>query len=116
MTEVSQREQRSQVDEEIRWMLADATGVSRSRINELPAQPELFGSEISLSSLAGVTLLSTITDHLGVDIATEDLSLDCLESIDTLVDFVTRHRTTSREETVQRSPLDRSTRGTSPYA
>ncbi|MEU0332448.1 phosphopantetheine-binding protein [Streptomyces sp. NPDC006193] len=97
MTEDPLTAQRAQVDREIRWMLADATRAPRARIEELPAETKLFGSEISLSSLAGVTLLSAITDRFGVDVAAQDLSLDCLESIATLVDFVVWHLAASPE-------------------
>ncbi|MFF9085875.1 acyl carrier protein [Streptomyces sp. NPDC014991] len=91
MTEETLRGQRARVEREIRWMLADAVRAERARVERLPSGTKLFGAEISLSSLAGVTLLSAITDRYGVDVAAQDLSLDCLESISTLVDFVVWH-------------------------
>ncbi|MFF8730109.1 acyl carrier protein [Streptomyces sp. NPDC015171] len=98
MTEDSLYGQRAQVEREIRRILADATGADRARFEELPADTKLFGAEISLSSLAGVTLLATITDRFGVDVAAQDLSLDCLESIATLVDFVAWHLSMAPED------------------
>ncbi|MBL1083123.1 acyl carrier protein [Streptomyces actinomycinicus] len=100
MTEEPLHEQRAHVEREIRAMLAEATRADLSRIGELPAETKLFGSEISLSSLAGVTLLAAITERYGVDVAAQDLSLDCLESIATLVDFVVWHLAISPESSV----------------
>ncbi|MFB0616242.1 phosphopantetheine-binding protein [Streptomyces sp. AGS-58] len=91
MTDDTLRGRRIRVEREIRVMLADATRTERARVERLPSDTKLFGPEISLSSLAGVTLLAAITDRFGVDVAAQDLGLDCLESISTLVDFVVWH-------------------------
>ncbi|AYN40340.1 acyl carrier protein [Streptomyces dangxiongensis] len=100
MTEDTSRARRTRVEREIRGMLADATRAERARVERLPSDTKLFGAELSLSSLAGVTLLSAITDRYGVDVAAQDLSLECLESISTLVDFVVRHLPRSPESGV----------------
>jgi acyl carrier protein len=50
----------------------------------------LFGSSSSLSldSLTGLELLTGIEAEFGVDIAAEDLNLDSLETIGTLVAYL----------------------------
>jgi acyl carrier protein len=72
-------------------MIAEAARLDAAVIAELPADTELFGPEIGLTSLAGVTLLGAIDKRYGVDVAALDLSLDSLQSITTLTDFVTAH-------------------------
>lgn len=53
----------------------------------LPPDLPLFGGGLGLDSLTGMRLLAAIHDELGVDIAADDLALDCLETLGTL----TRH-------------------------
>ncbi|MEV1063353.1 phosphopantetheine-binding protein [Streptomyces sp. NPDC050263] len=79
------------VEREIRSMIAEAARLDEAFVAELPADTDLFGPRIGLTSLAGVTLLGTIDDRFGVDVATLDLSLDSLQSIATLSDFVATH-------------------------
>jgi acyl carrier protein len=50
----------------------------------------LFGSGLSLDSRTGMALLSRIQHDFGVDVASEDLYLDCLQTVGTLVQFLTR--------------------------
>ncbi|MFH8367780.1 acyl carrier protein [Streptomyces sp. NPDC018031] len=79
---------RTEVEQVIRGLLADALRVDRGVIDALPDQTELFGPRIALSSLAGAALLGAVHRRFGVDVADEDLNLDSLQSIATLRDFV----------------------------
>ena len=54
----------------------------------LPDDTPLFGSGLSLDSLTGLELLTAIHQEFGVDIASEDLNLDSLQTIGTLVDYL----------------------------
>ncbi|MCP2168630.1 acyl carrier protein [Goodfellowiella coeruleoviolacea] len=85
---MSDEQTRADVERVIRALLAEAVRVDPAAIDRLPADTELFGPEIGLSSLAGVTLLTAIRDRYQVDVADEDLNLDSLQSIATLRDFV----------------------------
>ncbi|MFE0454736.1 acyl carrier protein [Streptomyces sp. NPDC052016] len=82
---------RASVERELRAMIAEAARLDPVVVAELPADTDLFGPEIGLTSLAGVTLLGTIDKRYGVDVAALDLSLDSLQSVATLTDFVTAH-------------------------
>lgn len=70
----------------IRRILADTTG--RAEMLSIPAGAELFGDEVALDSLTGTVLLREIEDRFGVDVAGEDLNLDCLATLATLATFV----------------------------
>ncbi|MFI5871793.1 acyl carrier protein [Streptomyces sp. NPDC051445] len=83
--------ERATVEREIRSMIAAAARLDEAVVAELPAATDLFGPEIGLTSLAGVTLLGAIDKRYGVDVAMLDLSLDSLQSIATLTDFVATH-------------------------
>jgi acyl carrier protein len=72
-------------------MIAEAARLDPAVVAELPADTDLFGPRIGLTSLAGVTLLGAVDRRYGVDVAALDLSLDSLQSIATLTDFVTEH-------------------------
>ena len=82
---------RAAVERELRSMIAEAARLEPDVVAELPADTDLFGPEIALTSLAGVTLLGAVDARFGVDVATLDLSLDSLQSIATLADFVATH-------------------------
>ncbi|WP_432097045.1 acyl carrier protein [Streptomyces sp. bgisy100] len=82
----------TEVERTIRALLAEALRTDREAIDRLPADTELFGPEIALSSLAGAALLRGIKARYGVDVADEDLNLDSLQSIATLRDFVAAYR------------------------
>ncbi|MFF4588650.1 acyl carrier protein [Streptomyces sp. NPDC001388] len=84
---------RTAVERELRSMIAEAARLDPDLVQALPADTELFGPEIALTSLAGVTLLGAVDARFGVDVAALDLSLDSLQSIATLADFVAAHRT-----------------------
>ncbi len=67
-----------------------------ARVLELPIQEvaglnddtPLFGRGLSLDSLTGLELLTGVEQEFGIDIASEDLNLDSLESIGTLVAYL----------------------------
>jgi acyl carrier protein len=71
---------------EIRQLLAELTGDARPL--EAPADTALLRDGIGLDSLGGTVLLTEIERRYGVDVAGEDLNLDCLASIGTLSDYV----------------------------
>jgi acyl carrier protein len=72
--------------DEIRQLLAELTGDARPL--EAPADTALLRDGIGLDSLGGTVLLTEIERRYGVDIAGEDLNLDCLASIGTLADYL----------------------------
>jgi acyl carrier protein len=72
---------------EIRQLLADLTGNGRPL--DAPLETALLRDGIGLDSLGGTVLLTEIEQRYGVDIAGQDLNLDSLASIGTLVDYVT---------------------------
>jgi acyl carrier protein len=71
---------------EIRHLLAELTGDARPL--EVPRDTALLRDGIGLDSLGGTVLLTEIERRYGVDVAGEDLNLDCLASIGTLADYV----------------------------
>ena len=71
---------------EIRQLLAELTGDARPL--DAPAETALLRDGIGLDSLGGTVLLTEIERRYGVDIAGEDLNLDCLASIGTLADYL----------------------------
>jgi acyl carrier protein len=77
----------SDLTSEIRQLLADLTGNSRPL--DAPLETALLRDGIGLDSLGGTVLLTEIERHYGVDVAGEDLNLDSLASIGTLVAYVT---------------------------
>ncbi|MGY4740207.1 acyl carrier protein [Streptomyces sp. ATMOS53] len=88
---MTQTRDRATVEQELRSLIAEAARLDQAVVAELPADTDLFGPQIGLTSLAGVTLLGTIDQRYGVDVAALDLSLDSLQSIATLTEFVTTH-------------------------
>jgi len=71
---------------EIRQLLAELTGDTRPL--EAPPDTALLRDGIGLDSLGGTVLLTKINRRYGVDVAGEDLNLDCLASIGALADYV----------------------------
>jgi acyl carrier protein len=71
---------------EIRQLLAELTGDARPL--GAPRDTALLRDGIGLDSLGGTVLLTEIERRYGVDIASEDLNLDCLASIGALADYV----------------------------
>jgi acyl carrier protein len=62
----------------------------------MPGDTPLFGSGVALDSLTGLELLEAIQEEFGVDIAAEDLNLDSLQTVDTLVDYLSTHSDSSQ--------------------
>ena len=75
---------------ELRQLLVDVTG--RPDLGTIPAETPLFGGGVGLDSLAGTLLLRQVERRYGVDVAAEDLNLDSLETLGTLVAFVVDRR------------------------
>ena len=57
-------------------------------VASVPDDTPLFRGGLGLSSLDGAALLRAIHEELGVDVATEDVALESLESVGTLSRFV----------------------------
>ena len=72
----------------LRALLAKVLERDPASVAALPDSTPLFGSGLSLDSLTGLELLSAIQQDFGVDIASEDLNLDSLETIGTLVAYI----------------------------
>ncbi len=76
----------------IRVLLAEVLELDAVKVAELPGDTGLFGGTLGLTSLTGTRLLARVCAEYGVDVAAEDLTLDSMESIDTLAAFVAAHR------------------------
>jgi acyl carrier protein len=74
------------VADQLRSILAEVTG--RAELVSIPAQTPLFGAGVGLDSLAGTLLLRQVHRRYHVDVAAEDLNLDCLETLGTLAAFI----------------------------
>ena len=70
----------------IRALLAEVTGDPRAA--DVPGETALLREGLALSSLTATHLLAEIDARLGVDVAGQDLALECLRTVDTLVAFV----------------------------
>ena len=79
-----------QVMAELRSILADVTSDDRPR--SAPAETPLLREGIGLDSLGGALLLQRVRTEFGVDVADEDLNLDCLATIGTLAAFIANRR------------------------
>lgn len=77
------------VEDRLRRLLAEALGVDRAVVDRLPADADLLAGPLPVGSLAGARLLAAIRREFGVDLAAEDLALDCLQSLTSLRDAVT---------------------------
>lgn len=77
-----------QIDSALRELLAEITGADPAVVCGLPPRTPLLHGELGLSSVQGARLLVRVRERFGVDVAAEDLSLRCLESIDTLSTFI----------------------------
>jgi acyl carrier protein len=86
------------IDGRVRALLARVLELEPDYVRALPASTPLFGSGLSLDSLTGLELLTGIEAEFGLDIASEDLNLDSLESISTLVDYLSAHSDSSQIE------------------
>jgi acyl carrier protein len=74
------------VADELRQVLATATG--RPELAASTLDTALFGEGVALDSLTGTLLLRQVRQRFGVDVAAEDLNLDCLATLGTLAEFV----------------------------
>ncbi len=74
------------IADELRQVLATATG--RPELTAITLDTPLFGDGVGLDSLTGTLLLRQVRQRFGVDVAAEDLSLDALATLGTLVIFV----------------------------
>ncbi len=70
----------------LRQILAEVTG--EESVLRMTPDTELFGTGISLDSLTGTLLLHRVHQRYGVDVAGEDLNLDCLATLGTLAAFI----------------------------
>lgn len=70
----------------MRAMLAEATG--RPELRDIAADTPLFGPVVDLDSLSGTLLLRRVRDRFGVDVADEDVNLDALGTLASLVTFL----------------------------
>jgi acyl carrier protein len=86
----------SDVGQGIRKLLARILDVPRADALALADDTPLFGSGLSLDSVTGLELLTGIKSEFGVDIAAEDLNLDSLQTVGTLVDYVSAHSDSSQ--------------------
>ena len=74
----------------VRAILADVTGNPAAA--DVPGDTALLREGLALSSLTATALLAEIHARLGVDVAGQDLALECLRTVDTLVAFVEQAR------------------------
>lgn len=74
------------IADELRQVLATATG--RPELTAITLDTPLFGDGVGLDSLTGTLLLRQVRQRFGVDVAAEDLNLDALATLGTLVTFV----------------------------
>lgn len=81
-----------QVAAQLREMLVQVTG--RAELADVPAGTALLGGGAGLDSLSGTLLLRQVQRRYGVDVAAEDLNLDCLATVATLAEFVAQRAVT----------------------
>lgn len=72
----------------VRELLARVLDMPLERVRTLPEETPLFGSGLALDSLTGLQLLTGVEQEFGVDIAAEDLNLDSLQSVGTLMAYL----------------------------
>lgn len=74
----------------LREILARVAG--RDQAAALAPDTPLFRDGAGLDSLTGTLLLLEVRSQFGVDVAAEDLNLDCLASLAALAAFITERR------------------------
>jgi acyl carrier protein len=89
---------RADIETRVRLLLARVLELDPSYVQSIPADTSLFGSGLSLDSLTGLELLTGVEAEFSVDIASEDLNLDSLQTISTLVDYLSAHSDSSQIE------------------
>jgi acyl carrier protein len=80
----------------VRALLARVLQLPPTQAVDLPDSLPLFGSGLSLDSITGLELLTGVKSEFGVDIAAEDLNLDSLQTIGTLVGYLSAHSDSSQ--------------------
>lgn len=78
------------IEARVRLLIARVLERDAADVARLPDSTPLFGEGLGLDSLTGLELLTGIRQEFGVDIASQDLNLDSLETIGTLVGFLSR--------------------------
>ncbi|MBF6613817.1 MAG: acyl carrier protein [Chloroflexi bacterium] len=79
-------------------LLARVLGKKKAALARLSDDTPLFSGGLSLDSLTGLELLTAIEQDFDVDIASEDLNLESLQTIGTLVDYLAAHSASSQME------------------
>ncbi|MGI8588162.1 MAG: acyl carrier protein [Chloroflexia bacterium] len=74
----------------VRRLLADVLQRPPDEVATLPDATRLFGPELNLDSFSGMALLALIASDYGLDIASDDIGLESLETIGTLAAYVSR--------------------------
>jgi acyl carrier protein len=69
-------------------LLAEVLERDPAELVDMGDETPLFGGPLGLDSLTGMRLLAGIEQELGVDVAADDLALECLETIGTLTEHV----------------------------
>jgi len=69
-------------------LLAAVLERDHGEVTAFPASLPLLAGGLGLDSLTGMRLLAAIDREFGVDVAADDLGLDCLETIDTLTRYL----------------------------
>lgn len=80
--------QDASVSSRVRALLSTVLELPLDEVEDLPDHTPLFGSGLALDSLTGLELLTGIEHAFGADIAADDLNLDSLETIGTLVAYL----------------------------
>jgi acyl carrier protein len=88
----------SEIEKRVRALLASVLELEIGYVLSLPDPTPLFDSGLSLDSLTGLELLTGIEAEFGVDIASDDLNLDSLQTIGTLVAYLSAHSDSSQIE------------------
>jgi acyl carrier protein len=87
-----------EIDIRVRVLLARVLELEPAYVRDLPDATPLFGSGLSLDSLTGLELLMGIEAEFGVDIASDDLNLESLQTIGTLAAYISDHSDSSHIE------------------
>jgi acyl carrier protein len=83
------------VGPKVRAILGRVLELDAASAQGLPADTPLFGEGLSLDSLTGLELLAAIDAEFGVDIASDDMNLDSLQTIGTVIDYLSTHSDSS---------------------
>lgn len=84
------------IEARVRDLLARVMELDPAEVAAMPVSTPLFGEGLALDSLSGLELLTGVQQEFGVDIAAEDLNLDSLQTIGTLVGYLSGHSDTSQ--------------------